>query len=121
MGEVAKVIRIRGLPDDVHAALVSAAEARGMSLTAYVRTELEAIARRAEASRSNAEVSTRRKRRSVRRWTGCQSARRSRRAVVAESILVFDDRLRNRGVGVERAARLLRIGLRTGPGARRRP
>ena len=53
---MAKVIQIRGLPDDAHAALLSAAEARGMSLTAYVRKELEAIARRAEVARRNAQV-----------------------------------------------------------------
>ncbi|MFT4088179.1 MAG: hypothetical protein QM658_13720 [Gordonia sp. (in: high G+C Gram-positive bacteria)] len=51
-----KVTQIRGLPDDAHEALVRAAEVRGMSLTRYVRSELEAVARRSEAARLNADV-----------------------------------------------------------------
>lgn len=55
-GLMAKVIQIRDMPDDAHASLVRAASERGMSLSRYVRNELEVIARRADAARRNAEV-----------------------------------------------------------------
>lgn len=42
---MAKVIHIRDVPDDVHAALTEAAEARGLSLTKYLRQQLEEVAR----------------------------------------------------------------------------
>lgn len=50
------MIQIRGLSDEVHEALVRAADAQGMSLTRYVRRELEAVAARAETARHNATV-----------------------------------------------------------------
>ncbi|MFT3901336.1 MAG: hypothetical protein QM728_13970 [Gordonia sp. (in: high G+C Gram-positive bacteria)] len=53
---MSKVIQIRGLSDEAHAALVRAAQSRGVSLTSYVRGELEAIARRADVAQHNAEV-----------------------------------------------------------------
>lgn len=53
---VPKVIQIRDVPDDVHAALAEAAEAEGVSLTSYARRELAHVARRREAVRHNAEV-----------------------------------------------------------------
>jgi hypothetical protein len=53
---VAKVIQIRDVPDDVHRALVRAAEADGLSLTRYALRELEHVAARAEVIRHNATV-----------------------------------------------------------------
>ncbi len=53
---MSRVIQVRGLADETHDALVRAAGARGMSLSQYLRGELEAIARRAEVSRRNLEV-----------------------------------------------------------------
>ena len=49
-----KVIQIRDVPDDVHRALVEAAEADGLSLTKFAPRELEHAAGRAEATRRNA-------------------------------------------------------------------
>jgi hypothetical protein len=51
---VSKVIQIRDVPDDVHAALVDAAESEGLSLTRYTLRELEHVARRARAVSDNA-------------------------------------------------------------------
>ncbi|GEK79563.1 hypothetical protein [Agrococcus baldri] len=42
---MARVIQIRDVPDDVHAALTAAAESRGLSLTKFVQRELERVAR----------------------------------------------------------------------------
>lgn len=42
---MAKVIHVRDVPDDVHAALSAAAAARGLSLTKYVQRELAQVAR----------------------------------------------------------------------------
>lgn len=53
---VSKVIQIRDVPDDVRDALADAAQAEGLSLTAYVRRELEHVARRAQRVRANAAV-----------------------------------------------------------------
>lgn len=53
---MSKVMQIRGVPEDVHDALVDAAEAQGLSLTKYVVRELERVARRAQAVRDNAAV-----------------------------------------------------------------
>jgi plasmid stability protein len=53
---MSKVIHIRDVPEDVHAALTSAAAASGRSLTAYVKEELEQAARRSKLAESNAEV-----------------------------------------------------------------
>lgn len=55
---VARVIQIRNVPDDVHAALVKAAEAEKLSLNRYVLRELEHLARRAEGVERNARVIT---------------------------------------------------------------
>lgn len=49
-------MQIRDVPDDVHAALVAAADDAGLSLTRYVLRELEGIAKRGEAVRHNAKV-----------------------------------------------------------------
>jgi hypothetical protein len=51
-----KVIQIRDVPDDVRDALAEAAAAEGLSLTGYVRRELEHLARRSQRVRDNAAV-----------------------------------------------------------------
>lgn len=51
-----KVIQIRDVPDDVRDALAAAAAAKGLSLTRYVRGELERLARQQQVVRHNAEV-----------------------------------------------------------------
>lgn len=51
-----KVIQIRDVPDDVRDALADAADAEGLSLTRYVRRELEHLARRSQRVRHNASV-----------------------------------------------------------------
>lgn len=53
---MAKVIQIRDVPDDVRDALAEAAAADGLSMTGYVRRELELLARRAQRVRENAAV-----------------------------------------------------------------
>lgn len=53
---MSRVIQIRDVPDDVHKALVDAAEAQGLSLTRYMLRELEHLARRAEMVQANATV-----------------------------------------------------------------
>ena len=50
---MSKVLHIRDVPEDVHAALAEAAEAQGLSLTRYVRRELEHLADRAQIVRVN--------------------------------------------------------------------
>lgn len=51
-----KVIQIRDVPDEVRDALAEAADAEGLSLTRYVRRELEHLARRSQRVRDNAVV-----------------------------------------------------------------
>lgn len=53
---MAKVIHVRDVPDEVHAALTAAAEARGLSLTKYVQRELAQIARADFVVQHNLEV-----------------------------------------------------------------
>jgi len=53
---VARVIQIRGVPDDIHDTLAKAAEVEGVSLTRYMLRELRHIANRAQAVRDNAAV-----------------------------------------------------------------
>lgn len=53
---MSKVIQIRDVPDDVHDALADAAAAEGLSLTRYMRRELEHLAGRAQAVHANAAV-----------------------------------------------------------------
>jgi len=53
---VARVIQIRDVPDDVHDALAEAAEAQGMSLTRYMIREMTQLARRAQIVRDNAAI-----------------------------------------------------------------
>lgn len=50
------VIQIRGVPEETRDALAATAKTEGLSLTGYVRRELEHLARRAQAVRDNAEV-----------------------------------------------------------------
>jgi uncharacterized protein (DUF1778 family) len=53
---MSRVIQIRDVPDEVHDALVEAAEAQGLSLTRYMRRELEHLAQRAQTVQANASV-----------------------------------------------------------------
>ena len=55
---MSKVIQIRGVPDDVHATLVDAAEAQGLSLTHYLRRELDHLARLADVHDHNFRVTS---------------------------------------------------------------
>ncbi|EMY33926.1 hypothetical protein D477_012385 [Arthrobacter crystallopoietes BAB-32] len=55
---MSKVIHIRDVPDEVHAALSSAAANSGRSLTVYLKDELELVARRSRIADSNAAVIT---------------------------------------------------------------
>jgi hypothetical protein len=63
MGTMPKVIQIRDVPDEVRDALAEAADAEGLSLTRYVRRELEHLARRSQRMRHNATVVRRTQRR----------------------------------------------------------
>jgi len=51
-----KVIQIRDVPDEIHAALADAAEAQGLPLARFVLRELEHLARRAQWVYDNAAV-----------------------------------------------------------------
>lgn len=53
---MSKVMHIRDVPDEVHNALAEAAEAQGLSLTRYVRRELEHLAKRTQVVQDNAAV-----------------------------------------------------------------
>jgi hypothetical protein len=53
---MAKVIQIRDVPDEVRDALAEAADAEGLSLTGYVRRELEHLARRSQRVRDNSAI-----------------------------------------------------------------
>jgi hypothetical protein len=51
-----KVIQIRDVPERVHAALVEAAEAEGLSLTGYLQRELAWLADQPAIARHNMDV-----------------------------------------------------------------
>lgn len=53
---MSKVIQIRDVPDQVHATLVEAATAEGLSLTGYLQRELTGLARRAAIVQHNMDV-----------------------------------------------------------------
>lgn len=53
---MSKIIQIRDVPDAVRDALAEAAQAQGLSLTGYVRRELEHLANRPQVTRDNAAV-----------------------------------------------------------------
>lgn len=53
---MSRVIQIRDVPDDVHDALRAAAQARGLSLTRYVLSELRQLADRAHVVHDNATL-----------------------------------------------------------------
>lgn len=55
-GAVSRVIQIRDVPDEVHDALVEAAQAQGLSLTRYILRELEHLAKPAQVVHANADV-----------------------------------------------------------------
>lgn len=71
-----KVIQIRDVPDEVRDALAEAARAEGLSLTGYVRRELEHLARRSQRVRDNAAV--------VRRTQGQVGVRIDRDVILSE-------------------------------------
>lgn len=48
-----RVIQIRDVPNQVHDALASAAEAQGLSLAKYLRRELEQLAKRVQIVQYN--------------------------------------------------------------------
>jgi hypothetical protein len=51
-----KVVHVRDVPDEVHDKLTGLAEDQGLSLSAFMRREMEHMARRAEAAQRNTEV-----------------------------------------------------------------
>ena len=53
---VGKVVHVRDVPDEVHDKLTDLAEDQGLSLSAFMRREMEHMARRAEAAHRNTEV-----------------------------------------------------------------
>lgn len=53
---MAKVIQVRNVPDEVHAALVAAAEQSGASLSRYVNDVLAGAAYRLESAEHNRRV-----------------------------------------------------------------
>lgn len=53
---MSKVIQVRDVPDRVHAALVEAAQAQGLSLTSYLQRELTELADRAATVQHNLDV-----------------------------------------------------------------
>lgn len=53
---MSRVIQIRDVPDEVHEGLAEAAEAEGISMSKYVRRELEQVAGRTRRARENAAV-----------------------------------------------------------------
>ncbi len=53
---MSKVIQIRNVPDNVHDLLIKAATSRGLSLTRYIRHELERLAKQAQLVQANAEI-----------------------------------------------------------------
>jgi len=56
MRGVPRVIQVRDVPEKVHDALAAAAKAQGLSLTRYVRRELEQLARRPQLVDHNVAV-----------------------------------------------------------------
>jgi len=51
-----RVIQIRDVPEEVHDALAAAAKDQGLSLTRFLRRELEQLARRPQLARHNTAV-----------------------------------------------------------------
>ena len=51
-----RVIQVRDVPDDVHAALTAAARARGLSLMRFMLGEMEQLARQSQITSENAQV-----------------------------------------------------------------
>lgn len=56
---MSKVMQIRDVPDDVHAALAESARAEGLSLTRYMLRELEHLARLPQVARENTAATRR--------------------------------------------------------------
>ncbi|MCB1258124.1 MAG: hypothetical protein KDB26_13505 [Microthrixaceae bacterium] len=53
---MSKIVQIRDVPDDVHAALESAAHAEGLSLSGFLRREMGQLANRAAVASHNRRV-----------------------------------------------------------------
>jgi hypothetical protein len=51
-----KVVHVRDVPDEVHDKLTGLAGEQGLSLSAFMRREMEHMARRAEAAQRNTEI-----------------------------------------------------------------
>jgi hypothetical protein len=51
-----KVVHVRDVPDEVHDKLTGLAEDQGLSLSAFMRREMERMARRSEAAQRNNET-----------------------------------------------------------------
>jgi hypothetical protein len=56
MNLMGKVVHVRDVPDEVHDKLTGLAEDQGLSLSAFMRREMEHMARRAEAAQRNTEI-----------------------------------------------------------------
>ena len=93
-GDMPKVIQIRDVPDDVRDALAEAADAEGLSLTRYVRRELEHLARRSRRVRDNAAVVRRTQSKSALKSTATlilvRAARRTRRLKVVDAGVIVE-------------------------------
>jgi plasmid stability protein len=51
-----KVVHVRDVPDEVHEKLSGLAGEHGLSLSAFMRKEMEHMARRAEVAQRNTEI-----------------------------------------------------------------
>ncbi len=56
MNLMGKVVHVRDVPDEVHDKLTGLAEDQGLSLSAFMRREMEHMARRLEAAHRNTEI-----------------------------------------------------------------
>ncbi len=56
MNPMGKVVHVRDVPDEVHDKLTGLAEDQGLSLSAFMRREMEHMAQRAEAAHRNSEI-----------------------------------------------------------------
>jgi hypothetical protein len=56
MNLMGKVVHVRDVPDEVHDKLAGLAEDQGLSLSAFMRREMEHMAHRSEAAQRNTEV-----------------------------------------------------------------
>jgi len=61
VGDMSKMIQVRNVPDAVHRTLKSRAAAAGMSLSDYIKRDLESAAARPTLEEIDARVSARRR------------------------------------------------------------